>query len=444
MMKKIILLKLIVTLAVTCSVFQAAPIYAQDTLRLTLNEALQIALNENLSVKIADKEIAKTKYAQKGMYASLFPQIDFSGNYQRTIKKQTMYMDGQAIQFGMDNSWSTGFNLGMPVISAPLWKSIKITGMDVEVAVEKARASKIDLVDQVQQTFYTALLAMDSYNVFKENYDNTVKNYKDIKLKYENDKISKYDMIRAEVAMKNAEPSMYSAQNNIILVLWKLKALIGIDLSTTIECVGQLADFNNMLVNVSASDNASLVNNSNLKQLEMQMGILDQTYKMQLAKYYPSLNLSLSYQWSAMTNNFKFNTFRWNPYSVGGLALVIPIFSGGQRYMTLKQTRVQQEQLQMQKESVRRDLEVGVKQAFSSMETALKQFNAAQSSIEGAKTGYSISQKRYEVGSGTLLEMDDARLALVQAQLNLNQSVYNYLIAKSSLEKIIGDTVKNN
>lgn len=420
------------------------PSYAQDTLQLSLNEALQIALSENLTVKIADKEISKTQYARKGTYASLFPQIDFSGNYQRTIKKQTMYMEGQAIQFGLDNSWSTGFNLAMPLVSAPLWKSIKITGMDVEVAVEKARASKIDLVDQVQQTFYTALLAMDSYHVYKENYDNAARNYMDIKQKYENDKISKYDMIRAEVAMKNAEPVMYDAQNNIILVLWKLKALIGIDLSTNIKCMGQLSDYNSLLVKVSANDNASLVNNSELKQLEMQVGILDQTYKMQLAKYYPSLNLSLSYQWTAMTNDFRFNTFKWNPYSVGGLALVIPIFSGGQRYMTLKQTRVQQEQLAMQKESIRRDLEVGVKQAFSSMETALKQFSAAQSSIEGAETGYSISEKRFEVGSGTLLEMDDARLALVQARLNLNQSIYNYLIAKSSLEKIIGDTVKNN
>ena len=60
---------------------------------ITLEQALQIALSENVSVKVADQEIQRTDYARKGTYASLFPQIDVSGSYQRTIKKQVMYMD---------------------------------------------------------------------------------------------------------------------------------------------------------------------------------------------------------------------------------------------------------------------------------------------------------------------------------------------------------------
>ena len=60
---------------------------------LTLDQALQIALSENSSVKLADKEIERVGYARKGTYASLYPQVDGSGAFQRTIKKQVMYMD---------------------------------------------------------------------------------------------------------------------------------------------------------------------------------------------------------------------------------------------------------------------------------------------------------------------------------------------------------------
>ena len=60
---------------------------------ITLEQALEIALSENVSVKVADLEIKRTQYAEKGTYAALFPQIDASGAYQRTIKKQVMYMD---------------------------------------------------------------------------------------------------------------------------------------------------------------------------------------------------------------------------------------------------------------------------------------------------------------------------------------------------------------
>ena len=71
----------------------ARPVLAQDTLKLDLGKALEIALSENPTVKVADKEIQKKKYARKGSYASLFPQISFAGDYNRTLKKQVMYMD---------------------------------------------------------------------------------------------------------------------------------------------------------------------------------------------------------------------------------------------------------------------------------------------------------------------------------------------------------------
>ena len=72
---------------------QAADTTAAPTL-LSLEDALRIALSENASVKVADREIERTGYARKGTYAALYPQINGSASYQRTIKKQVMYMDG--------------------------------------------------------------------------------------------------------------------------------------------------------------------------------------------------------------------------------------------------------------------------------------------------------------------------------------------------------------
>lgn len=439
MMKQV--MKTIVAFVLLAAI--SVPLQAQDTLKLTLKEALDIALSDNLSVKVADMEVKRTGYAKKGTYAALFPQIDFSANYQGAIKKQVMVMGEQSFEIGKDHTWSTGFSLGMPLVSATLWKSIQITAIDVELAVEKARSSRQDLIDQVQQTFYTTLLAKDSYIVYKENYENALADYNDVKEKYENGRVAKYDLIRADVALQNAKPSMYDAKNNIELCLWKLKALLGVDLDMNIACVGSLADYSDQMKEVALNSEVSLTENSTMKQLELQDEMLHKTYQMQLAKYYPSLNLSLSYQWIAMEDNLKLKDYTWNPYSVAGLSLTIPIFSGGQRFHSVKQTKVQREQLQLQKENTARELEVAVRQSLSSMDTYVKQFEAAEKNIEGAETGYDIAQKRYDVGSGTLLELQDSQLALLQARLNLNQSVYNYLVAKSSLDKILGVTGNN-
>ena len=99
----------------------ARPVLAQDTLKLDLGKALEIALSENPTVKVADKEIQKKKYARKGSYASLFPQISFAGDYNRTLKKQVMYMDfdmgdmgGGSLPEGTDmSSMDEGFEVGL-------------------------------------------------------------------------------------------------------------------------------------------------------------------------------------------------------------------------------------------------------------------------------------------------------------------------------------------
>ncbi len=428
--------------AVAAALFVSSSVMAQDTLYLSLDDALKVAMSENISVKVADKEIKRTEYARKGTYASLFPQVDFSGAYQRAIKKQKMHMNmgGQEmdIEVGVNNTWSTGFSAAMPLVNVQLWKAIQITGMDVELAVEKAKGSRQDLIDQVQQSFYGVLLAKELYSVYKENYDNAKDNYNDVKAKYDAGLASKFEFLSAEVAMQNAEPNVFDAQNGIVLANWKLKAVLGIDLDQNIECTGSLSDYEGTVAGVAAYENVSVENNSTVKQLNIQEQMLQKNYEMQLAKYYPTLAAQLSYNWVAMSENFKFSEYKWNPYSTGALALSIPIFAGGQKQNQLRQTRIQQEQLALQKEDAIRQLEVSVKQVLNSLETSLKQYEAAQKTIEGAQAGYEIAKKRYDVGSGTLLELQEAQLGLLQARLNVNQSVYTYMILKSSLDKILG------
>ena len=249
-----------------------------------------------------------------------------------------MNMGGQEmdIEVGVNNTWSTGFSAAMPLVNVQLWKAIQITGMDVELAVEKAKGSRQDLIDQVQQSFYGVLLAKELYSVYKENYDNAKDNYNDVKAKYDAGLASKFEFLSAEVSMQNAEPNVYDAQNGIILANWKLKAVLGIDLDQNIECTGSLSDYEGTVAGVAAYENVSVENNSTVKQLNIQEEMLQKNYEMQLAKYYPTLSAQLSYNWVAMSENLKFSEYKWNPYSTGALALSIPIFAGGQKQNQLR------------------------------------------------------------------------------------------------------------
>jgi len=436
---------------------------AQDVLKLDLEKALEIALSENPTVKVADKEIEKKKYAQKGTYAALFPQINFTADYTRTLKKQVMYMDGfdmgggndeptpgmegidmsKGIEVGRDNNWTTGFNLSMPLVNATLWKSLSISALDVELSVEQARSSKISMVNQVKKGFYAVLLANDSYRVFKESYDNAMENYLDIKKKYDQGTVAEYDLIRADVTVKNSEPNMLQAENSLTLAKWQLKALLGMDLETAIDCEGELADFESVLFADYMATDTTLAGNTDLKQIDLQMQQLKKTLTMQKFDYLPTLSLTGMYQWNAMNNDFKFKNYNWTPYSIVGVSLTVPIFSGGSKYHKIKQTQVSMHQMDLQRDDTKRNLQLAIKQYLDNMKTCVKQFDAAQKGVEQANKGYKIAQKRYDTGAGTLLEMNDAELALTQAKLNLNQSIYNYMIAKSDMEKVLGQEQTN-
>ncbi len=413
-----------------------------EPLVLTLEQALQIALSENPTVKIADQTIEAKKYAKKGTYASLWPDISASGSYQYTLKKQVFAMDTMTMKVGRAVNVSGGVNASMPLVNAQLWKSLKLSAMDVELAVEQARSSRVDMVEQVSKAFYQVLLAKDSYNVYKRVYDNAVENHKIVEKRYEVGQVSEYDFIRSKVTISNAEPNVFNAENSIVLALWQLKALLGLDLNKDVDCAGSLADFEVVMTSHIAME-ADLSNNSSMRQLDIQERMLEKNIELKRAANIPSLALSIGYNYVAMDETMKLFQYKWNPYSVVAVALNIPIFSGGKRRADVKQARIELDNLQLQRENVERQLRTAMMQYESTMLTNLKQYHASSENISQAKRGYDIAVKRYEVGGGTLVDVDNSQLAYTQAELSRSTAIYNYLVNQVSLEKIKGTTYTN-
>ena len=252
--------------------------------KLTLEQALEIALSENPTIKIADQEIEIKRYAKQGTYASLYPQLDASAQYQRVLAKQTMSMDlggeTQTIKVGSDNSFNGGLTLSMPIINAQLWSNLKVSALDVELAVEQARSSREDMIEQVTQAYYSALLAKESLVVYKRVYDNAVENNKNVRMKYDVGSTSEYDLITSNVTVQNAIPNLIEAENSVTLTLWQLKALLGVDLEMDIDVVGSLMDYESMMKEAYDMSQLDLADNSTMKQLDLQEQMLQKAERL--------------------------------------------------------------------------------------------------------------------------------------------------------------------
>ena len=451
---------------------------------LTLEDALRIALSENASVKVADQEIERTGYARKGTYSSLFPQINGSASYQRTIKKQVMYMDGggfdmssmmaetmatyllplyaqhpdvpfptpspssteeetssssEGFSVGRWNTWSAGISASMPLVNAQLWQNLRISDKDVELAVEKARSSRLETVNQVKQAYFACLLAREAFAVYKSAYENALENLNQIQRRYNAQRASELDLTRAKTTLANAIPNVYDAESSVILSLWQLKAVMGINLDENIDVAGSLDDYaDHMLYDLQESSELSLENNSTMRQLAMQAEQLANAIKVQQYASLPTLSLSFNYSLNAMTNDFNFSEYRWSPYSFVGLNLSIPIFAGGQRLNATRQARVQAQELEVQRANTERQLKIAIRQYLNQMETAMKSYSSARSATETAQKAYDIAARSYDVGRSTLTDLNDAQLALTQSRIGVCQAVYNFVVAKAGLEGTLG------
>lgn len=413
-------------------------VQAQDTLKITLEEAVRIALSDNPIIKVAGQEIQLKKEARREAYSGLFPEASLVGSYSRAIKKQSFAMRGEVMEVGTDNTYSGGLSISLPVFAPALYKSINLTTTDVKLAVEKARSSRLDMINQVTKAFYQLLLAQDSYNVLLKSYKQSEDNYQVVKAKYEQGAVSEYDKISAEVQMRSLKPTVVSARNGVNLANLQLKVLMGMESDANVAIEGNLKDYEmSMFTRQAMPSPNNLINNSTLKQLELNALQLKQTLKLQYTNFMPTLSTTFQYMYTSMNDNFKFREYDWRPYSTIGLSLSIPLFKGS-NFTQLKQTRIQMKQLAENRINTERQLTMQATSYLDNMAASTEQVVSNKEAVYQAEKGRLIAEKRYEVGKGTILELNSSEVALTETQLTYNQSIYDYLVSKADLDLVLG------
>ena len=410
-----------------------------QTLNVTLDECIRIALNDNPTIIVADMEIERVDYSKKQTLGQLFPQVNFTANYNRTLAKQTMVMMDQEFKVGTDNQHSVGFQGSLPIIVPALWKSIKLSDTQILQNIENARSSRLSLVNQVKNAYYALLLARDSKRVIEANHETALLTADVFKKQYEIGVASEYDMTRAHVAATTLEPSILDAENSITALKLQLKVLMGMDVALDIEPVESLDDFKYKIYENTLNVDTSLVNNTNLRQLDLQTDYLNQALKVQKMSWAPTLNGTINYMWNSMSNGSPFKNFNWNPYSQAGLALSWNLFSGGQRYYKQKQAEIAVREMKWQRENLVRGLNSQVQTQLNSIKSNLKQIESNAASVALAEKSNNIIQESFKLGVGTFLQLQDTQNALLGARLSYYQAIYNLLVSQSDLELLLGN-----
>ncbi|MCH5225487.1 MAG: TolC family protein [Muribaculaceae bacterium] len=409
---------------------------------MSREECIQIALKDNPTVKIADWEVKKVDYAKKETLASIFPSIDFSGAYQRSIELQTIRMDfggeSQSLKMGSDNTWNLGFSASLPLIAPTLWKAISISDTQILASLEESRASRLNLVNEINKAYYALMLAVASKKVVQQNYDVALFNADLYKKQYENGTASEYDVLRTSVQVKNIEPELLQSDIALRQCQLQLKVLMGITTDLVILPDLTLNDMSQDMFSYPEASGTSLQDNTSLRSLEIQKKMLTQNVALKKFAWIPTLGASYNLSWTSLSNGSPFRNQQFNPYSFVGLALSVPIFSGGSKLYGLKQAQVQLKEIEIQKDYLINSLNMQVELAIDNINREAAQISSSRESVAQAKKAYDIMQKSFEIGAASYLELRDAELANTASQLSYLQAIYNYLVSTSELDLLLG------
>ncbi len=418
--------------------------YPDSTPVVTLSraECIRIALDSNPTIRVADLEVKRMEYARNESRAGLYPTIDFQAAYQRAIELQTISMNmggkPQSLKMGSDNTWNLGFNAQMPLVAPTLWKAISISKSQILAQLETARGSRLDMIHQVNQAYYSLLLAIASKEVIRSNYDRALLNADIYKKQFEAGTASEYDVLRSSVQVTNIEPELLQADIAVKQCELALKVLMSMDFNVSIRPDVTLAQLQQEMYGYALGEEGSLSGNSNLRTLDIQTEIAKKNVDLKKFAWIPTLGASFNISWLGLSNGNALKNQEFNPYSTVSLALNVPIFSGGSKYYGLKQAQVQVNELKLQRENLVMQLRMQRDLALDNIRREAAQIESSRQGMLSAGKAYDIMQKSFEIGAASFLDLRDSELANTSARLSYYQSIYNYLVSSSELDLLLG------
>ncbi len=419
---------------------------AQSSLSLSLEEAVEHALKNNEDILIAENSVRAAKASVREARADALPNITLSGQYLRNIKRPVFFFPSfsdpnvqVAIRIGSLNAYSAALSLSQPLFRAgKVGKALKVAKLFTRFSEEGQRSTRADVILAVHEAYYQVLLAGRLLEVNRQNEAQTLRHLERTRKLFAQGQVSEFDTLRAWVSSINIRPTVIAAENALEITRNTLKNLIGVPYDVALELRDSLSFRPRPLPTLEEAIRLAEAQRPELRQLELEVRMRRLNIGIIRADILPSLNLIGTWQSQAQSDRSDFGDQGFVKSLSAGLQLTIPIFDGMRTYARMDKARAEHRTAVYTLQKIKEEIHVQVKSLLYSVEEARKTIEAQQGNIDQARRALELAELRYREGQATLLDLDDSRLALNQAQTNYYQAVYNYLIARINLDRALG------
>lgn len=390
---------------------------------LTIEDAVQLAKENNISVKTAENTLDNLELLNKYSWNSVSPTATLSGNISDDIEN-----DSSSFSF----SGSVNLNL-----KTNLYSEIKGAKLNYEkgLLTYNEAVRKIEL--SVRKSFYNLIYQKENLVLQKRSLETSKTQYLNNQEKFQNGKISELDAFTSRVNYESKKPLVESAEINFQNDLATFKQLLGISQQTEIELDGSLDEILNLKeisfgllpkVDEPAPDVKSAEYNVEIAK----NSLLDSRF----SAYAPTVTGSYSYGKSKNSNQDDWTTT--NKLSVGISVPLDGVLPWSARAVNIKTNKNALDTAEKNLEDAKTSVAVQTESYIRKINQAVKQLDSLKSTEELASQTYQMTLTAYNYGKTDFLSLQNANDSVLSAGVNLKSQAYTLISTILDLENVLG------
>jgi len=412
---------------------------------LALVDCIQIALSNKEALKASAFDLQNAQQTLKGSYSNILPSLIFSGS-----SSESSFPDqeggynpatGEITLGNISNltSTSTGISLSQNIYDGGIWwNTISQSKNSYKIAEQFDRQVKINIIREVHQTYFNYLKTMQLLDVAQSNLKSSQQQLALTKKRFELGSARKTDLLKAEVRFGQTRVDVVNNNSALENAYLNLKNAMGIIGSGKDFTVNDVAD---ALVPVPDFETGfETIQKLNPSVLAKQRQITNAEFNEKITKGARMPNISASANYSGNAEDFETLSGEWdeNWRRNISLSISIPIYTGN----TLS-TRIQQARLNVQKQESEyltqlQDLSVQLHGILDRLNNYQEVIPINKTVLSSAEEDLKLAQKRYSLGSTTILEVLDAQVSVVSARSSLIRMKYDAFIEQANLKSLLG------
>lgn len=404
-------------------------VYAQsDT--LTIERCIDIALKNNPQVKIAESNFEVTDAGLTSARSVLFPQLSLNSGWNRNGGN---FFQGPTAREATYENYSYGFQLNQLIYDfGKTYSKVSANSELKNASVQDLIAAKQGLVLNTYTAYFNYLQAARVKKVSAESLKQAEEHLLQAEKFFEVGKKPQFDVLKAKTDVANAKVSYITAENNLVVAKLQFENTLNVKLPA----------------NFILKDNLDIIQDSVALRSAIQYStqnrpeLISAKYRVEANKAFvssawdanlPSVSLTGGYNWK--TYDLK-KTFldSWNL----GVSLSLPIFQGFGLQSGIDQAKANLKNAEAQLETLNNSVELDVQQQYYNLQLAYSKIDATQTLLKQAEETLNIAEGRYQQEIGSPIEITDARITLLNSQLQNIQALYDYQVAAVRLQKAMG------